>query len=204
VDGRVKTYEIPWDRRERDGLPSAWFSTVKAMVLKPSDFFAQLDPQGSVGDAILFGFISTLPSGALLFLIYFGMALFMLATGEGEAAFAMIIVAFFYGIATPFLSVGAWLMWACIQHVCLLLFGGGSQGFAASVRGVMFGLGVIGGGGIPCLGIVFVLWSMALQALALHHLHGDGIGKVILAICVPLLSCCGLFGGLVFLLGALG
>lgn len=86
-----------------------------------------------------------------------------------------------------FLSAGIW-------HVCLILTGGKSKPFEATYRVVCYATGsasvlLL----LPCCGpVIELFWKLYVLIVGLRETHGTSTGRVVLAVLLPLLVCCGL------------
>lgn len=200
----------PWERRDELGLVSGFWLTTRAALVDPKKFFASVRPDGSVGDALLFGWLSSALAAPFVFLQLWltlttmkaplKQVLEQLAKQGSDIAlpdFSPASVAALFAFPSVALFPLSLIMGVATIHVGLLLFGAGARGFGASMRAMSYVyatqipiaiLSVVPGvGGLAGLAVYFYL------AVALTKLHGSTTGRTLLGmLLVPLaLGCCG-------------
>lgn len=200
LEKRVTTYaEIPWERRAELGTFVAMWKTVVEVTMRPNFFFTGLRPDASVGDALVFRLVAMLPIFAVwsLFGLLGGLAL---GVSEGSAAEGAIIVGIAMGVAV--LLPGGYLFGALlggvIQHVLLLLFGGGKKGLNATMLVSLYGGAVSFWLIIPCAHYVLGIWQIVLFITGYSKVHDEPAWKAAAAVLSPMVLCCGLYGALAF------
>ena len=185
---------LPW---EQPGYPvlEALFETAKLFLLRPAEAFARMSIAGDLGRPLVFavvmGWVGIL-AAQLYQLVLPGMPWRYFPGMEHGTDFA---VPFAYTVGTVilapiFILLGVFI-WAAILHLFLLLAGGATNGFAATVRVVCYSgvcqvLQVV-----PlCGGVIAFLWSIALEIVGLASAHRTTQGKAAVAVLLPLALCC--------------
>ena len=106
--------------------------------------------------------------------------------GGGGLAQSLVFI-----VIAPILLVVALFIWAGIVHLLLLLLGGASAGFLATVRVLCYAGTTQLLGFVPvCGGIVGAIWGIVLDIIGLSEAHKTTTGKAALAVLLPLLLCC--------------
>lgn len=203
---------LPWDERETLGLWRAWWRTSVQMISSPGQTLQSATPEGSLGSSLLFALLSTLAGYLPTFILIFGAgalgatAAFMeRAKPAGAESFIVMGV-----LAVELVLVFAFqivfvLVYALLDHVMLMILGAQPRRFEVTVRANALSLGPMLVGLVPLCGFyVFPLWSLVLRIIALMHLHKTTAGKAVLAVLLPIVVCCGLFGVLYLSVFALG
>jgi len=185
---------LPW---ERPGYPflEGLYETAKLILTEPSQAFARVSLAADLGRpifyAVLFGWIGVVAS-QLYNLAFHGaiMSLMpMMGRGGGFAvptawSLAMMVLAPVFVVISVFL-------WSAIVHLCLMLVGAATSGFAATVRVVCYGSTVQILNVVPfCGGLIAAIWAIVLQIIGLAVVHRTSQGKAALAVLLPLLLCC--------------
>lgn len=196
----VEVAPTPWERRAELGFVQGYLQTVKAAALEPGRFWGTFDAQGPLGDAFLFGWLTTalaaLPTGLLASLNLAQTAAIMKAMpnmpppvmrmfdfmeehplqfGLGFAAYMIIIYPL--GLA----------MGAGITHVLLLIWGAGSSGFGATMRVQCYSHFPSLAGWIPLVGAVAGIWQLIMSGWGYTKAHRTTVGRVVGAMLSPLI-----------------
>ena len=213
-EGRVQLEVNPWAQRDRLGFVTAWWRTVLAVSTSPGRFFGTLNVDKGIGEAASFAALSLLPALLMGFvfqtamLAAFGDNLYQLlepflseanlpadVAAELEKAFQVgpgSIVSGFatsVGIGLP-LSLFFVVFFGVIQHVILMLVGGDTKGFEATIQAAFYAVGVRFWEVIPLVSVVGVLWMFVVQALGYSAVHKSAGWKGFAAAWGPALTCC--------------
>jgi len=216
--GRVTIETNPWQQRDTLGIPVAWWRTVMQITMSPSTFFRSLSPQGGLGEALGFASLSLLPALLVGFAsqtavkAMFGPALFDAFQSLIEQSGALSdlpadtmsqIESLF--VVTPagligglFSAIGLGLPFALVllaflgvvQHVALMLLGGGKEGFEATLKAAFYGAAVRFWEVIPPVAIFAGLWVLFVQGVGFGAIHKTQGWKGQLAAWAPALTCC--------------
>lgn len=201
---------IPWEDPNRsffDGL----FETVKLLALSPTEAFRRMPVTGGIGRPLFFaiavGWVS------IAFAVFWnvllqGMWMPFLESAEDLAGLgAMYGLTVGWGLmmivlAPLFVIIGVFIA-ALILHLMLMIVGGASNGFEATVRVVCYTQTAQLAGIIPfCGGIITLVWTVVLYVIGFSIAHRTTQGKAIVAVLLPLVLCCVM--GVVFALVAGG
>jgi hypothetical protein len=199
---------LPWDERQTKGFFNAFVETLLMVLGKPSVAFTAMKREGGFGEPLLYVIVGS----SFGIIVYFLITLLLPSAiplgdrhgvahlvGAGIGSIFMII------LAPVFAAIGAFIA-SAIFHLCLMIVGGARQSFETTFRVVCF----VGGSVDPlliipfCGGLIVGIWKIVLYCIGLSRAHETDIGRVILAVLLPLVVCCG--GGLLiaFMIGALG
>jgi hypothetical protein len=199
---------LPWDERQTKGFFNAFVETLLMVLGKPSVAFTAMKREGGFGEPLLYVIVGS----SFGIIVYFLITLLLPSAiplgdrhgvahlvGAGIGSIFMII------LAPVFAAIGAFIA-SAIFHLCLMIVGGARQSFETTFRVVCF----VGGSVDPlliipfCGGLIVGIWKIVLYCIGLSGAHETDIGRVILAVLLPLVVCCG--GGLLiaFMIGALG
>ena len=187
---------IPW---EKPGYPAleGLYETIKLFVVNPSEGFARMPIAGDLVKPLLFtvilGWVGVIVSniyslalrGALWNYLPgmsgMGRDQFMLSTGT---TVAMMIFA-------PVLVLIGVFIWAGIVHLFLMLVGGATSGFTATLRVVCYTQTTQLAQIVPaCGGLISFIWSLVLSISGLAIAHRTTQGKAALAVLLPVVLCC--------------
>ena len=97
-------------------------------------------------------------------------------------------------VIAPLINLLVLFIWGGIIHLVLMLFGGASSGFTATLRVVCYSQTTSVAILIPVVGgIVQPIWGLVLQIVGLSRAHRVTGGKAAAAVLLPLAVCCGCF-----------
>ncbi len=205
---------FPWETAG-EGWFGRWWQTTWGAIASPIRTFSAMPVTGGFGAPLLYYFVCAMLAGiiygvvqALLTLVMSGAGA---AAGEGDAAalmagslacsvpltLAMTLVASAIGVV-----IGAFVGGG-IVHVCLMLLGAANRGYEGTVRAVCYSGGAINALSIvPILGwLGAVFWGPVVYVIALKEAHKTEYWRVIIAVLLPLLVCCGAAIAVVFAVG---
>ena len=195
--GAIVTQDgLPWDRRQELGFVSAFFETLKLVLLNPTDAFTRMRKEGGLGDPLLYALIGG-SIGFIVSLIWQLLFSTMGSMGERNPVVAMIgtgVGAIVLIILAPlFVAIGLFIA-AGILHLCLMLVGGANRSFETTFRVVSYAVGSTNPIAIIpfCGGAVAGIWNIVLECIGLAKAHDTTTGKSVLAVLLPLIVCCGL------------
>jgi hypothetical protein len=199
---------LPWDERQTKGFFNAFVETLLMVLGKPGAAFTAMKREGGFGEPLLY----LVAGSSFGIIVYFLMTLLLPSAiplgdrhgmtrlvGAGIGSIIMII------LAPVFAAIGAFIA-AAIFHVCLMIVGGARQSFETTFRVVCF----VGGSVDPlliipfCGGLIVGIWKIVLYCIGLSRAHETDIGRVVLAVLLPLVVCCGGALLIAFMVGALG
>jgi hypothetical protein len=197
---------LPWDERQTKGLLNAFIETLQMVLTKPVAAFTSMKREGGLGEPLLYAVIGGTFGG--VFAVTYNFALRSFGSfgdrhGAMEHLFGGIGWIFLLVLTPLFVAIGMFLV-SAILHVCLMIVGGAKQSFETTFRVVCFAEGsasplLV----IPfCGGLVVGIWKIVLYCVGLTHAHETDTGRVLIAVLLPLIVCCG--GFLLLMFGALG
>jgi hypothetical protein len=197
---------LPWDERQTKGLLNAFIETLQMVLSKPVAAFTAMKREGGLGEPLLYAVIGGTFGG--VFAVTYNFALRSFGSfgdrhGAMEHLFGGIGWIFLLVLTPLFVAIGMFVV-SAILHVCLMIVGGAKQSFETTFRVVCFAEGsasplLV----IPfCGGFVVGIWKIVLYCIGLTHAHETDIGRVVIAVLLPLIVCCG--GLLLLIFGAFG
>ncbi|MDZ7292167.1 MAG: YIP1 family protein [candidate division KSB1 bacterium] len=186
---------MPWEDRERLGFLPAFSQTWSDSVFHPVEFFRRLPKSGNVGSALLYAILIGVTGGILsLFWQYLfwdsWSSLPELERMLGQEISRDLLG--FVALLIPISTVIFVFIASVIYHVCLVITGSSRHGFEATLRGFCYSYGPYLFVLVPmCGGLIALIWQYILMVIAWRELHESTTGRVLLAVFLPLLLCCG-------------
>ena len=201
------TWDIPWERRDKLGMFRAYWQTAKEGAFAPDKTYQGLAPTGRWWDAMSFAMFSYALGIAGTVLLY-GVIFLVAGIVGSKELFADASPAVVTGISVGIIiglilmvPVGALMrvyVGAGIDHLGLLIAGGGKAGFGATFRGYCYGMAPAMFGVIPACGVyIWEIWRIACQILAYKSVHQMSGGRAAAAVLVPFGLCCVGYIGLI-------
>lgn len=191
---------LPWDQRQQKGFFNAFIETLQMVLSKPTTAFTAMRREGGLGEPLLYAVIGGSFGLIVYFLYRFAFHLAWSFSGRhdpfvhylGGVGWIVLV------ICAPLLIVIGIFINSAILHLCLMIVGGAKQSFEATFRVICFSVGSIDPLlVIPfCGGLVVAVWRIVLYCIGLVHAHETDAGRVVLAVFLPLIVCCG--GGFLF------
>jgi hypothetical protein len=186
---------IPWEEPGRPAIEGL-IETARLFFLTPTQAFQRMPVTSQLVRpllyAVIFGWIGTAVS-QMYGLMFRGMLLRLLPGFEDRAA---LFLQSFFQVGAIF-TAPIWILiglfiGSAINHVFLLMLGGGSGGFTGTLRvncyaGTVTILPVIPLLGGPISGI----WFLVLQVIGFAVVHRVSHGKALVAVLLPTVLCCG-------------
>ncbi len=197
---------LPWDERQTKGLLNAFIATLQMVLSKPVAAFTAMKREGGLGEPLLYAIIGGTFGGVVAVTYNFALRSFG-SFGDRHGAMEHLfggIGWIFLLVLTPlFVAIGMFVV-SAILHVCLMIVNGAKQSFETTFRVVCFAEGsasplLV----IPfCGGFIVGIWKIVLYCIGLTHAHETDTGRVVIAVLLPLIVCCG--GFLLLIFGAFG
>lgn len=188
-------YSIPWEERQRVGFLAAFSQTWSDATFRPTAFFRRLPKTGNFGSALLYALLA---GTAAVLLSLFWQYMFWESwadfrqfeeiLGEGFNRGLLGLVA----VLTPiFILIGVFVS-SLIYHVCLLITGSARYGLEATIRAYCYTYGVYLFVLVPfCGGFIALVWQIVLMVIGWREIHESTTGRVLLAVFLPFMLCCG-------------
>ena len=161
----------PWEQRDHIGLANAIVATVKIVLLKPKEFFDNLEIKESIKDPFLFYLFLSIPISSLSLVLqhFFPMGVVL----PQPLSIQVVMIAFWIP-AGIFVGAG-------ILHLFVKMYGGtgGYKGtFNIMAYGTATALFVL----IPYLGsFVATVWGIVVTITGYQSIHKLSTGKALLA-----------------------
>lgn len=189
---------IPWEDPNFsffDGL----FETVKLLAFNPGEAFRRMPVTGGLGRplfyAIAVGWVS-IAIAVFWNVLFQGMWFpFMESMDDVAGMGAMYGLTIGWGLlmvvlAPLFVIIGVFIA-AAILHLMLMIVGGASSGFEATVRVVCYAYTAQLAGIIPfCGSIITLVWTVILYVTGFSTAHRTTQGRALIAVLLPLVLCC--------------
>jgi len=188
--------EVPWENRQRLGFLPAFSQTWSDSVFHPVEFFRRVPKTGNVGSALLYSCLIGI-TGSLLSL--FWSYWFWESSPNMERVQELFGAAFnretlgYIALLVPFMTIIGIFLAACIFHLCLMLTGSNKHGFETTLRAYCYSCGPHLLAVIPqCGGFIAFIWQIVLMVVAWREMHESTTGRVVIAVLLPFIFCCGL------------
>ncbi len=202
-----KAERTPWERRDELGFAPALFATWKASLLEPAKFFASVDPDAPMGDAIFYGWLVASVAAVLQIpLTWLNFAQMnstldkLSSMGSNTAPLRELMTQFagmplIFAIGVGVFSIMAYpiglIIGAGFAHLGGLMFGASDKGFNATVRAFSYAQGPQLFGFIPVVGGLAGLWTLVLEIWAFKEAQRTTWPKAVASIgWIVLIGCC--------------
>ena len=197
---------LPWDERQTKGLLNALIETLQMVLSRPVAAFTAMKREGGLGEPLLYAIIGGTFGGVFALTYNFALRSFT-PFGDRHNALAHLFGGLswiFLLVLTPLFVVIGVFVASAILHVCLMIVGGAKQSFETTFRVVCFAEGSVSPLlVIPfCGGLIVGIWKVILYCIGLARAHETDTGRVVIAVLLPLVVCCGAF--LLLMFGVLG
>lgn len=185
---------LPW---EQPGYPflEGLYETAKLFFTEPAAAYARMRPAGELGRpllyAVIFGWLGTI-AGQVYNLAMGGTMYRLLPQMAQRGDFASSTL-FNVGVMVmaPLLVLIGLFVGAAVCHLFLLLYGGASAGFGATVRVLCYASTVQVLQVLPiCGGLAGAVWGLVLEIIGLAAVHRTTRGKAAAAVLTPVVLCC--------------
>ena len=204
---------VPWEERSRLGVLKAFFENLKMLTLQPGAFWPRMRPDGSLGDAIFFGWICWAIYGVLNIPLQLASA--ALNRGQAEQMNQMldsfkdlspqvraileqymglllgggtVVAALIQIVIYPVLMI----VQSAILHLFAMIFGAGKNGFNATARVVGYSISPYAVGWVPICGpCVAAVYSTVLTTWGIYRAQDTTVGRAVAVVIVgPVLVLC--------------
>lgn len=189
--------DVHWERRSTLGFLPAFGQTWSDSTFKANKFFRRATRTGNLGSALLYAFI--VGTAAYILAIYMQLELFggydqfkSLEEYMGDPELWLQENRLLMFAVIPVLVIFGIFVYSWILHVCLLLVGSGRSGWEATFRVLCYSSGPLFFMLLPvCGGMIASIWQLVLITIGLREFHQSSNARVLVAIFLPLLLCCG-------------
>jgi hypothetical protein len=195
----------PWERKRS---VSSLVETLKLVLFSPTLFFRGLSREGN--GHLTFALAAGWPAVALGMAFQFAPSLVIALMGgvkNTELPVALLIVLMlgaFVFLAPIQILLGIFLG-GLIVHVCLMIFGAAHGSLATTFRAVAYAQGANVFAALPFCGFMIGgIWVLVAEIIGLKEMHESSYGRVVAAVLLPAVLCCGLVIGIIFLVSLSG
>ncbi len=186
---------VPWEDRQRLGFLPAFSQTWSDSVFRPAEFFRRAPKTGNVGAALLYAILIVTTSGLLsIFWQYLFWDRFSnwqdLESIIGQEISRDILGV--WALLLPFFAIISLFISSFIFHLCLMIVGSSKNGYESTLRGLCYSYGPYLFVLIPfCGGLIAGVWTFVLMIIGWRELHESTTGRVLFAVLLPFILCCG-------------
>jgi len=179
----------PWERTAELGPLTGFFTTVWAVLTRPSDFFGGLEAEGPWERVVGYWALTSLPPMVLA-----GMSAHRFVQRLPElaqvdpSAIPFHIPWWVFVVLGPALQFLSLLFGLALVHLVLRLLGGGQGGWTGSLRAAGYASSPAILGFVPVVGgLLGGLWAALLQYYGLLKVHRERAGRLLAAYVLPVL-----------------
>ena len=197
VGGEPLTGSSPvWEKAPQVGWFTAWWNSTLEILFSPIKTFSTLKTTGGYRLPLIYAAVSGTLGLAMVLLaeVLAGAIARGWAAGAVPASLATELGGLLCALViTPLFCVLGVFINGGVLHGCLKLVGGANNSFETTARVVAYAGGAVNALNIvPLLGsLAASLWGPVLYTIALKEAHKTTYGRVILALLIPLMICCG-------------
>lgn len=177
------TGSIPWERERSVG---ALFETIRLMLVETGPTFEGAARHAPIGPALLFSLILGTVAGVAQAMWTIG---FVLGGAGAPGLTEVLTLAVTTIVGAPVGIVVSTFVLAAAVHLTLVLLGGPTHGYAATLRTYAFAFGATAPFALlPGVGsVIQTIWGLVIVVQGLHRIHGVSGTKAVLAILLPVL-----------------
>lgn len=191
----------PWDRGEGSWI-GAYISTIKLSFARPTYFFSGVARSADMGKPFVFALVNAVIVALIVAAYQIGFQTFLAGAQVASSVESMVSalsgpVAALIGVlimlfVVPVLTCVGLFISSGIYHVCLMLLGGATRPFVHTFRVVCYSSGPQLLQVLPLAGgMIAGVWQLVLTIIGLKTVHNTTYGKVVIAVFLPMLLCCG-------------
>lgn len=191
-DSQTRPGVMPWFEREHRGRCKAFFQTIGMAMFRPQQLINGVPADSSVGQALVYAFLTTLSlfmiggliPGVLWLLAYYG-----IGSSSGLFSGGFWWFSLFWIIPIWFMTffgiLGLFVFWPMTTHLFMRLTGGCRYPIDRTIHAFTYSAGANAISAIPCIGFMFgwIWWliSAILMVKSGQKVHG---GRATLAVTV--------------------
>lgn len=199
---------LPWENKNL-GFWARWWETTNGCLFSPVKTFGELKPIGGYAQPLLYFMVCAILGSLVITIIQLivqGAAVAMgTSSEEYTAAGGALMCAIPISLGSSILGavigavIGAFVGGGII-HLFLMIFGAASRGFEGTVRAVCYSGGATNALYIvPVIGwLAAIVWGPILYVISLKKVHDTDYWRVIGAVLLNFLICCGGAAAIVF------
>jgi hypothetical protein len=171
----------PWEDLEKMGFLEALMTTLKEVLLSPTQFYRRMPTSGGVKNPLIFGLILGVFGGVLALA---WQQVFLLRIRESPEITTTHLLGITIGL--PFIVLVTLYLGSAIIHLCLMVVGGNRRGFEATFRVIAYSSSTQIFALIPLIGgLIIPIYTLAIEIIGLKEGHGIGTGRAVLAVFLP-------------------
>jgi hypothetical protein len=199
--------EPAWEQRETKGFVAAFIETIRQVLTRPGATFAAMPRQAGYFAPLFFTILASWigNAAAIIYqLVYSSVNPQQLSEElEGLSMNELRPVMIGLIIVMPLIIAVFTFIGAFFSHFFLWVLGGVKHPYETTFRVVAYAQGATSVLQlIPmCGGFVYPFWYFFSAAMGLSRAQETEVWRAVLALLMPMLICCGLFLGLLFLVG---
>jgi hypothetical protein len=185
-----------WEHTDKYGFIGALIRTIGEVMFHPEVTFRNLKIGGGIGAPFLFGWLLRSVFGLIIAyqakqMLFQGLRPFIPQMADLAPLYS--IFPWIYLMVPVGVAIGMFVQTGII-HICLMIVGGAKRDIETTFRVVAYSQGstsvwLI----IPWVGsVIGVFWQAVCYVIGLKEAHQISTGKVILALLLPFIVCCGI------------
>ncbi|MGF1473277.1 MAG: YIP1 family protein [Rubrobacteraceae bacterium] len=187
--------ETPYNEFTTSRPFSSFFETVRGVILKPADFYREIETAGSVKNPVIFAVVC----GTISFVLgslsapldpltpdepFLPPGLRSLFSDNLAIAIALAGLGL---VLIPLLALLGLYLGALIQHLFVMVFVRQRRGFEATLRVVAYGSAISLLSWIPVVGYLATLYIVYVYTMGFRELHSASTTRALLAALLPIL-----------------
>lgn len=197
-----------WERRQALGFFPSIIESIRQILTQPGETFSRMPREGGFGAPLIFSILLSW-AGIIAASLYQGIW-FMVNPAALEQEMEGISLGLFWAILAGvlivmpiFITLIAFIG-SAITHLCLMLTGGAKHSYETTFRVTAYSQGATGIlQFIPfCGGLLYTVWYLVALIIGLTKAHQTETWRVVVAVLLPVILCCGLFAALMGFAGA--
>jgi len=174
----------PWERRSELGIWQGIYKTFKGVMFSPENLFSTMTHKGGIKEPLAFGLLLGSLGGMFFVFWQFLMIGDRLISSWPDliGQFSLGIIFVIVMILTPLFKMISMFVVSGILHLCLVIVGGGRNGFEGTFRVVAFSQSIKILALVPFVGgLVGWFWHFIVQVIGLREMHETSYLRTIIA-----------------------
>jgi hypothetical protein len=194
---------VPWEDMAGLGFLTAFFRTMKQVLLSPTGFFRRMPVNRGMAYPLFYGVIISFFATTVGLLEQFAVSGFLGSSSQVEGMqgvnFFQTASLLFYALILPILITVGFFIGSGIFHICLLIVGAGKQGFEATFRVVTYASSTQVFALVPFLGgFIILIYNLVLWTIGFRESHHTTTGRALIAVILPMIVVLFLVGLIIF------
>jgi len=173
----------PWEDMGDLGFITAFFRTLKQVLLSPTRFFRQMTVDNGIANPLFYGVIVGVIGGLITLLWQYAFT----GLWEGVSVFFTSYI-LMYALFSPIFMAIALFIASGIFHIALMIVGGNQRGFEATFRVVAYTNSTQILQVVPFLGgLVASIYTVVLFIIGFREGHRISTGRALIAVFLPVI-----------------